>query len=183
MRKTAETQAGSDFVFLFYTSGERAPGDGGTDPPSQERSAEPAEPPSLQAAPPLLVPRASSCTPGTGARSPCEAHVERRAGEGAVAAVSLFPARWFLLGKSREPCLPSKESQLPCAGALRQMDGWAGGPPSHRPSGTCGVRGLPSVRFQLVAGLRPPRPLRLQGCSPAAWIWGPCSDSQGRPGM
>ena len=67
MRKTAETQAGSDFVFLFYTSGERAPGDGGTDPPSQERSAEPAEPPSLQAAPPLLVPRASSCTPGTGA--------------------------------------------------------------------------------------------------------------------
>lgn len=37
MRKTTETQAGSDFVFLFYTSGERAPGDRGTDPPSQER--------------------------------------------------------------------------------------------------------------------------------------------------
>ena len=74
MRKTTETQAGSDFVFLFYTSGERAPGDRGTDLPSQERrhppplrSAEQAEPPSLQAAPPLLVPRASSCAPGTGA--------------------------------------------------------------------------------------------------------------------
>lgn len=118
-----------------------------------------------------------------GGRSPCEAHVERRAGEGAVATVSLFPARWFLLGKSREPCLPSKESQPPRAGALHQMDGWAGGPPSHRPSGTCGVRGLSSVRFQLVTGLRPPCPLRLQGGSPATWIWGPCNDSQGRPSM
>lgn len=52
MRKATETQAGSDFVFLFYTSGERAPGDRETDLPSQERrSAEQAEPPSLQAAP------------------------------------------------------------------------------------------------------------------------------------
>lgn len=63
MRKTTETQAGSDFVFLFYTSGERAPGDRGTDPPSQERrhppplrSAEQAEPPSLQAARPTSGP-------------------------------------------------------------------------------------------------------------------------------
>lgn len=62
MRKTTETQAGSDFVFLFYTSGERAPGDRGTHLPSQERrhppplrSAEQAEPPSLQAAPPRLI--------------------------------------------------------------------------------------------------------------------------------
>ena len=68
MRKATETQAGSDFVFLFYTSGERAPGDRETDLPSQERrSAKQAEPPSLQAAPRLLVPHASSCTTGTGA--------------------------------------------------------------------------------------------------------------------
>lgn len=62
--------------------------------------------------PPFLSPTIilPSCPCGTGAGrgawgcrvggglSPCEAHVERRAGVGAAAAVSLFLAHWFLLG-------------------------------------------------------------------------------------
>lgn len=109
--------------FLFYTSGERASGDRGTDLPSQERNwPHPealyrASEASLQIAPSLPVPHLLPPMPhpavlplwdrlaegpgGTevgGGQSPCEAHIKRRPGEGAEAAVSLFRAHWSLLG-------------------------------------------------------------------------------------
>lgn len=52
---------------------------------------------------------------------------------------------------------------------IGQVGGKGNCPLAHC-TGTCGVRGLSSVRLQLVTGLCPPRPLGLQGCSPAAWI-------------
>lgn len=205
MGKTAKIQAGGDFGFLFYTSGERAPGDRGTALPSQGRrgppplsSAEQArhwELPSLQVASSLPVPH--PCPPrrilpsgacGTvagrgawrcgggwgGGLSPCEAHVKRRAGEGAAAAVSRFLVHWFLVGTNPgSPVSWAGRASHPVWGhCVRWMGGKRHHPLTH-PSGTCGVRGPSSIRLQLVTGLCPPCPLGLQGGGPAAWIWGP----------
>lgn len=115
-------QAGSDFVFLFYTSGERAPWGlrnrsallGGKQPPPRSsllREGGIEHLPLSRLLPPfpslcLILP---SCPCGMGwqrglevwgwvGAGPSEAHVERSAGKGAAAAVSLFLAHWFLLG-------------------------------------------------------------------------------------
>lgn len=184
-------EAGSDFVFLFYTRRERVPGDRGTDPPFQERR-RPCPKlcfPLSRSLPPFLSP---TCCPHTssshpapvgwagrgsggvgvgGGLSPCEAHVERRAGQGAAVAVSLFLAHWFLLGTNPgSPVSWAGRASLSVWGMPCQAEGDR---PFAHPTGTCGVRGLSSVRLQLVAGLCPPCPLGLQGGSPAAGIWGP----------
>lgn len=69
-----------------------------------------------------------------GGLSPCEAHVERRAGGArAAAAVTLFLARWLLLGEIQGVLFPRQgEPATPC-GRPRHMDGWEGGPPSSPP--------------------------------------------------
>lgn len=108
-----------------------------------------------------------------GGLSPCEAHVERRAG-GVLQRLS--PCSWLAgscWGKSRESCFPGRESQPRRVGGLVTWMGGKGDHPLAPPSGTCGVRGLSSIRLQLVTGLCPPCPLGLQGGSPAARIWGP----------
>lgn len=43
-----------------------------------------------------------------GGLSPCEAHVERRDGQGAAAVVSLFLAHWFLLGQIQGVLCPGQ---------------------------------------------------------------------------
>lgn len=177
-------------LFLFYTSGERAPGDGGTDPPSPGDLQSQQSLPSLQAAPPLLVPvphpapRGQGLAEGLGVWGGWGVRVLvstcREAGGGSAVgcqSVRLAGSCW----ENQGTLSPQQgEPAAPCRG-LRQMNGWAGDHPLT-PLAPVGSGAAPSVRFQLVAGLRPPCPLRLQGCSPA-WIWGPCSDSQGRPGM
>lgn len=71
-------------------------------------------------------PRGSS---GGGGLSPCEAHVERRAW-GAVAAVSLFLAHWFLLGTDQGGLSPGQgEPATPC---------WAGTGPAPSPPAPVG---------------------------------------------
>lgn len=175
-------QAGSESVFLFYTRRERVPGDRGTDPPFQERS-RPCPKlglPLSRSLPPFLsptcCPHTSSCHPAPwdglaeglevrgvgwvgGGPSPCEAHVERRAGQGAAVAVSLFLAHWFLLGTNPvSPFSQAERASLSVWGMPCQAEGDC---PFAHPTGTCGVRGLSSVRLQLVTGLCPPCPLGL----------------------
>lgn len=202
-RRQRRVQAGGDFSFyLFYTSGERAPGDRGIEQlsceaatPTPKLSAEGARRESLPLSrllPPFLSPTScpphlilSSCPCGMGWQrglevwgwvgvSPCEAHVERRAGAGTAAAVSLFPAHWFLLGTHPgSPVSWAGRASHPAWGAPPWTGGREGGCPLTHPTGTCGVRGPSSIRLQLVTGLCPPCPLGLQGGSSAAWIRGP----------
>lgn len=144
-------QAGSDFVLLFYTSGERAPWGlrnrsallGGKQPPPRSsllREGGVEHLPLSRLLPPfpslcLILP---SCPCGMGwqrglevwgwvGAGPSEAHVERSAGKGAAAAVSqsvpgsLVPAGY----KSREHCFQSRESQPPSVGCT-MTDSWMG---------------------------------------------------------
>ena len=69
---------------------------------------------------------------GWGRVSPCEAHVERRAGEAAVAALSLFLAHWLLLGTDPgSPVSWAGRASRPVWGAPCWMDRWEGGLPSR----------------------------------------------------
>lgn len=118
-----------------------------------------------------------------GGLSPCEVHVERRAGEGSRSGCQSVPGSLVPAGKIQEPCLPSKErASCPVQGRCVR---WMGGqgttlsPPLWHLWGSGGCLQSGSSLSQDCAPPCPPG-FRVQS---AAWIWAPAVTVKAGPGM